>query len=378
MDKRRACILGAFSADAATMGFHWLYSQEKILSLAATKPEFYSPKVEDYKGVGYFAHPDKIVGDLSHYGEQAWVMLSGLAKNNNQYDKQVYQDTFRDHFGYGGKFVGYIDRPTRQTLDEIYHSESESLKATNNIPFDGENRKVLLTKVLAAAKLHHGNELLNAVESIAAREPNSVESKKYVTALVDAMAGGEAYLGADDDQLPAISQLPVLVASHSEPKNLFTDSESSIRVTNNNARAIDFGQVATRLLDSLIQGISIDDAIESAVGRGNEKTQLLLRNGLNCDKDVLGVTKEFGMNCDVGSGMVSTLCNLRSAVSFEDAIRRNIYAGGDNCGRSILLGAAAGIIFGIGGDKGVPTDWVGKISQSTNIQKMVDQVLNIE
>lgn len=69
-------ILGALVADAATMGFHWLYSQKRILELAPETPEFRHPAESDYQGnVGYFAHPLKKAGELSHYGEQCLVML---------------------------------------------------------------------------------------------------------------------------------------------------------------------------------------------------------------------------------------------------------------------------------------------------------------
>ena len=56
-------ILGAFVADAATMGFHWLYSQRRISELAPGEPEFRQPSESDFEGnVGYFAHGAKQAG----------------------------------------------------------------------------------------------------------------------------------------------------------------------------------------------------------------------------------------------------------------------------------------------------------------------------
>ncbi|MDC1368906.1 hypothetical protein N8290_05045 [Pseudomonadales bacterium] len=34
IDRAKNAILGAFVADAATMGLHWLYSQPRLLELA--------------------------------------------------------------------------------------------------------------------------------------------------------------------------------------------------------------------------------------------------------------------------------------------------------------------------------------------------------
>ena len=120
-------ILGALVADAATMGTHWLYSQKRIAELAPECPEFRAPNEQDYAGnVGYFAHGMKNTGELSHYGEQCLTMLDSLATNSGEYEKSHYQEQFRSHFGYGGKFVGYIDRPTRETLDNIYQEYTET------------------------------------------------------------------------------------------------------------------------------------------------------------------------------------------------------------------------------------------------------------
>ena len=76
IQRGKNAILGAFVADAATMGLHWLYSQPRLNELAPEVPEFRLPAAADFAGgVGYFAHGGKHPGDLSHYGEQARVML---------------------------------------------------------------------------------------------------------------------------------------------------------------------------------------------------------------------------------------------------------------------------------------------------------------
>ena len=46
-DRARAAMMGAAVADAATMGFHWLYDQERIAELAGDAPEFRAPNAAD-------------------------------------------------------------------------------------------------------------------------------------------------------------------------------------------------------------------------------------------------------------------------------------------------------------------------------------------
>ena len=119
-ERKRAAILGALVADAASMGFHWLYDQARIKELAPVEPEFRQPKRCDFDGFsGYFAHGMRQAGELSHYGEQARLMLQSLSSNKGDYSQQHYQSLFQQFFGYGGGYVGYIDHATRETLNRM-------------------------------------------------------------------------------------------------------------------------------------------------------------------------------------------------------------------------------------------------------------------
>lgn len=376
--RARDCILGALVADAATMGFHWVYSQRRIEDLAPEEPEFRQPSEQDYEGnVGYFAHGGKTVGQLSHYGEQMQVMLTSLVATGGRYDKSHYQEQFRLHFGYGGPFTGYIDRPTRQTLDRIYRDESDALEAVSSIAFEGDprERQGMLTKVLAAAKRYSGRRLLDQVETYANATPEPEASLSYGLALVEALAGSDDFPGANDDQLPAISKLPPMVACHADDPDLSSLCTSAIKVTNNSPRAVDFGMVSTQLLKASIQGESLASAIAAGVAAGSDATQELLNRALSMPGTVREVAREFGLHCDLGSGVPGLMHNLQSASDYKSAIRRNIYAGGDNCGRAIVLGAVCGAHFGVGGANGIPEDWVSKLADSDRIRSDIEQLL---
>jgi len=371
-------ILGALVADAATMGFHWLYSQSRIAQLAPSSPEFRTPTAGDYSGnVGYFAHGHKQAGELSHYGEQARVMLNSMVLNGGSYDRHHYQDSFRDYFGYGGGFVGYIDRPTRDTLDTIYRAEGDALALANQIPFDNShsNKQGLLIKVLAAAKRYQGEELAENVAALANAQPNTEQCQHYVTALVDALAGGTVYPGPPDEQLPAVSKLPALVARYVADDNLQGLCESAIKVTNNAPRALDYGRVATDLLAQLVRGTDLPKAIDSAVSCATAATAEHLTQALNFEGDLQAAGRKFGLHCDLGSGMASVFANLKTSCSYRDAVRANIYTAGDNCGRAIILGAACGAAFGVGGERGIPQNWIDRLAGNTQLCGQIDQLL---
>jgi ADP-ribosylglycohydrolase len=88
------------------------------------------------------------------------------------------------------------------------------------------------------------------------------------------------------------------------------------------------------------------------------------------------VTSKYGLNCDLGCGMASLLYNLRAATSFTQAVRHNILAGGDNCGRAIMLGAACGAHFGFDGEYGIPAAWLDRLpikdSLLADIERLFD------
>jgi ADP-ribosylglycohydrolase len=363
--RARNSILGAFVADAASLGLHWVYSQKRISDLAPDRPEFRQPDEQDYEGgVGYFAHASKKVGDLSQYGEQMLVMLQSLGETHGRYDRANYTERFRRHFGYGGEFVGYIDRPTRQTLDRIYRDENTAIEAVDAIPYAGPegDKRAMLTKVLAAVKQYEGQGLRDRVEWYANTMPDPEQSKIYGLALVDALDSGDDFPGAIDEQLPAVSKLPPLVACHAGDPDLDDICESAIRVTNNTPRAVDFGRVCTQLLQASILGASMDEALASAVAAGSPVVQESLTTALESETSVRETTRAFGLHCDLGAGVPSLMANLKTAGSYTEAIRRNLYAGGDNCGRAIVLGAVCGAHFGVDGDNGIPSEWLERVN----------------
>jgi hypothetical protein len=145
--------------------------------------------------------------------------------------------------------------------------------------------------------------------------PEPAPAKIYGVQLVEALTASDDFPGAIDDQLPAVSKLPPLVACHLDDKDLDAITESAIRVTNNAPRALDFGRVCTALLQSSISGDSIAHALAKAKVAGSEKVQALLDKALESTLTVSEISKEFGLHCDLGAGVPSIVHNLRTSVS---------------------------------------------------------------
>ena len=110
--------------------------------------------------------------------------------------------------------------------------------------------------------------------------------------------------------------------------------------------------------------------------KATPETDALLADSLSqLDKSSNEVTRHFGMACDLNYGVPSVLHNVLSAPSYTEAVRRNIYAGGDTCGRAILLGALAGAVHGFGGQNGIPQEWVDKLTHQRELLDGLDALL---
>ena len=279
MNSNIAAILGALIADSATLGLHWIYDPKRIAEIEASNElVFLQPDASHYAGIkGYFAHGGKAAGESTAYGEVCLLMLQHLAKYGN-FNRIEYQTEFRAHFGPGGKHIGYVDSPTRQTLHTL-------------IPLD--------PAIFPAAS------------------------------------------GADDDQFLSLAALPSLVATHIDTLEvLMKRVDEMVRVTNNNDLAVTAAQCAAAALFKILHGTPITQALVDALQFAGDKLRPLLEQALAIQTlDSVAVAEHFGLACHVAEGLPVVFHIAKCSPDYQTAIKANIRAGGDNCGRAIMLGA---------------------------------------
>lgn len=274
-----AAILGALVADSAALGLHWLYDPIRISEIEkADGVVFLQPDAIHYAGSkGYFAHEGKMPGDSSAYGEICLLMLMHLAKHG-KFDRIQYQTEYRAYFGPGGKFVGYIDSPTRFTLRKLLPLEPGDFPAQS---------------------------------------------------------------GADDDQHPCLAPLPPLIATHSGTlEELMGRVEEVVRITNNNGVAVAAAQCAAAVLFEILRGSPVAQALADALPLSGKILKPLLEQALALpDFDSVAASEHFGRACHITEGLPLIFHIAQHAPDYRQAIESNIRAGGDSCGRSIMLGA---------------------------------------
>lgn len=377
--KCRNMILGALVADAAAMGLHWIYDQPHIRKIAPQAPEFRTPDAGNYEDImGFFAHSTRSAGAQSQYGEQTLVMLRSLVASGGQYDRADFADTFRAHFGYGGAYVGYIDHATRDSLDNRQRFEDAAMACARSVGFDGDPRisKGIVAKALPLLERYSGEALYHALEVAVRASHDDDAIVAYAVHLLNALKELTPPTGAYDLQLPAIAKLPSLVAlymSQGESGATFdTDIASAVKVTNDHPTAAEYGKISAHMMMGAVTDGTTAGAV--AAGRtvaGGDAAILLDEARAMAHQDNSDVTKHFGMACDLPFGVPSAAHNIATAPSYSDAVRRNIYSGGDTCGRAILVGAVMGAIHGIGGAQGIPVSWTEQLETKPEVDRLL-------
>lgn len=144
MPNSAACLLGALTADAAALGLHWIYDPARIDAIAAAQghANFTPVNPAHFDGVpAYFAHGQRQNGMRTQYGEVLHTAIQSLIAIQGTFTVSHYQAAYAAHFGPGGTYVGYIDRPTRGTLANLAAGQTDpsgvdddQLPATATLP----------------------------------------------------------------------------------------------------------------------------------------------------------------------------------------------------------------------------------------------------
>jgi len=298
-----AALIGAYVADAAALGFHWLYDPDRIAELADNEPAFRSPDPADFEGFkGVFVHPGKVVGDVSQYGAQLRVAVQSMIAMGGSFDVADFQDRFAKTFGPGGSWVGYIDKATKGTLANL-----------------AEDR----------------------------RDPS----------------------GGPDDQVPAIARLPAAVAA----KDISAGRvDQIVAITSVTDIAAEWGPIAAALLQASYGGLSPRDAAITVSRAAEGQIGVSLVDAIESEEnDTVAYAGTVGRACTLSQAIPVIFHICARAESYRDAINRNIFAGGDNCGRAPVLGAVFGAEHGIQGH-GVPLSWLVKLTNGPQIASEIE------
>ena len=150
--------------------------------------------------------------------------------------------------------------------------------------------------------------------------------------------------GMDDNQMPAICVVPGLFAFGHSADTIKTAAQ----VISTNADVVAGAAAVQQCLQHLSDGKPLAEALRLSAESMDGEVGQLVKEALAIEQyNPLETAKRFGLACYVEHSLPVIWYLLNHASDFESVVRDNVRCGGDNCGRSMALGAIAGLAFGV-------------------------------
>jgi ADP-ribosylglycohydrolase len=189
-ENRKAAVLGAFVADALSLGVHWVYNTGVIDKKFGRVERYYAPLTSYHKG--------KKAGDFTHYGDQMLVLLESV-NSCGAFEARHFAESWRALFtGYGG----YVDGATKATLENMDAGKGLTESGSTSDDLAGASRMAPLVSV------YHDDpeQLIHASRAQTAITHNNdpvIASADFFARLVHAVLDGQPPTAAMEATLDA-------------------------------------------------------------------------------------------------------------------------------------------------------------------------------
>lgn len=306
MTKNADLLFGALISDAACLGLHWIYDVTIIADIVDRqngKVAFTPVDPKNFEKVKTFAHRARHSGMFTQIGEVLRLTIQSMNAQGGTFDVAAYEADFEAHFGAGGPYHGFMDRPTKGALANIATGQSPSGIDDDQTP--------ALTRLPAIVVGHHGQPNVGKM----------IKTAMEVTSVNDTAA---AYCAVFADVLMRVMKNEPLLGALDAAANSADEA------------------IKPDLLDALAS---------------TEKDTVIFA----------GLNGLMGRACSLTSAGPVMFHILKHCPTYQSAIETNILAGGDSAGRAIMIGAIMARIHGIATDTGIPLSWVLELEDGSTI-----------
>ncbi len=258
-------------------------------------------------------------------------------------------------------------------------------KAPGALTHYGEGALVLLRSLVAVGGFdprHYGERLFAFYAAPDCRSYRDKPTRHLVQRRLD--QPGEVAFAEDaalaDDQNVTTSRLAPLVVRYVGSPATMLHVDRATRVLQSHDRAVAYACAHAQLLDDLLAGAELREAVDRLARLGDARTPL----GLEIREMVEAVRAARGRDVDTATGRFGRACGLRqafpaalhTALAFADdftgAIRACCAARGDNASRAMLVGAWLGASLGV---TAVPATWRQRLADHDGIAADVAALL---
>ncbi|EQC34318.1 hypothetical protein SDRG_08091 [Saprolegnia diclina VS20] len=185
------------------------------------------------------------------------------------------------------------------------------------------------------------------------------------------------HLAGPNDDGHGLNKVPLLVARYAGKPELLDVVREAVLVHQTTPLAIDVAIAGAIILEAVVvKQSSIKDAITAARSdvRVEASVQALIQGVLDdavASSDVHAAVAKYGKSCPLPGSFQSGLFVLLTDGQYVSSITKNITAGGDNCGRSIFVGAVAAAA----NDTPTPDAWQHKMTRFAELHALVEKVV---
>jgi ADP-ribosylglycohydrolase len=295
-------VFTSFIGDALALGPHWVYDQQELRRKFGHIIAYMTPATAYHAG--------KTAGDLTHYGDQARLLLCSLA-TEKRFDLPHFAVCWRK-FWESPQITSYRDGATKTTLSHLESGQSPDSAASSSADLGGaarcaplfllkwENDEALFAATRSLTSFTHGN-------------PAVIEAAEFFVRVTLAVQRGSSIPQA----LENISSLPHWKA---------------------------------------IPPAWLEAAKKSAASDVK-------------DADAL---RTHGLTCHVPDAFIAT-CHLllRHPKSPATGLIENINAGGDSAARGMMLGMVYGAAFPV---SALPSHWMDDLHARQEISTLIDSL----
>ena len=129
ISKSRAMVLASFVADSFALGVHWIYDTKEIEGRFGRVQHLLKPEKDSY-------HATKGVGEFTHYGDQALVLLESVAACT-RFDLDHFSTSWRALFS---NYRGYLDKATKGTVKNFAEGSPPTESGSTSTDLAGASR----------------------------------------------------------------------------------------------------------------------------------------------------------------------------------------------------------------------------------------------
>ena len=128
-NKQSGLLFGSYSADALSLGVHWIYDTNELAQRHGRVSEYKSPGADSY-------HPHKQAGDQGHVGDQSLCLLKFLVREK----KWSHSGFMDDWLGMWPEYDDYIDGATKATLANVQSQSDKTMGGSDSVEIAGPAR----------------------------------------------------------------------------------------------------------------------------------------------------------------------------------------------------------------------------------------------